>query len=49
MLACSAPQRRSGRGSCTVKVQRTIHSLIRDMGSSCGSTLRRNMGDNAGL
>jgi len=49
MLACSAPQRRNGGCSCTAKVQRTIHSLIRDMASSCGSTLRRNMGDNGGL
>jgi hypothetical protein len=49
MLACSAPQRRKSSYSCTAKVQRTIHSLIRDMGSSCGSTLRRNMGDNGGL
>jgi hypothetical protein len=49
MLARSAPQQRSGSCSCTVKVQRTIHSLIRDMASSCGSTLRRNMGDNGGL
>jgi len=49
MLARSAPQRRNGRCLCTVKVQRTIHSLNRDMASSCGSTLRRNMGDNGGL
>jgi len=49
MLARSAPQRRTSSCSCTAKVQRTIHSLIRDMGSSCGSTLRRNMGDNGGL
>jgi len=49
MLACSAPQRRNRVSSCTVKVQRSIHSLIRDMASSCGSTLRRNMGDNGGL
>jgi len=49
MLARSAPQRRNGRCSCTGKVQRTIHSLIRDMASSCSSTLRRNMGDNGGL
>jgi len=49
MLARNAPQRRNRVCVCTVKVQRTIHSLIRDMASSCGSTLRRNMGDNGGL
>jgi hypothetical protein len=49
MLARSAPQRRNRRSSCTGKVQCTIHSLIRDMARSYGSTLRRNMGDNGGL